>query len=175
MQAAPLDEGSLHRADALQGLFAERPAKRFALALLLQTALFICFVEDGLQVGFGQIADAQRAADGKDIVFPVLPALGQVGCTGCAGQIIQPVGVELGHLCGCADDALVQPGVCLGVCFPLAGAAGLGTVEAAALAVLLHIDLPAGLFFLPDGCAGSFGHKYTLLCLSCGEHRCVVK
>ena len=73
VQAAPLDKGPFHRADALQGLFAEGTVQRFALAFLLQAALLICLVEDGLQVGFGEIANAQRAANRKNIVFPVLP------------------------------------------------------------------------------------------------------
>lgn len=112
-------------------------------------------------MGFGEIANAQRAANRKNIVFPVLPALGQVGSAGRTGQIIQPVGVELGHLGGRADDAFIQPGVCLGVGFPLAGAAGLIATEGFTLAVFLHIDLPTAIFFEPDSRARSFAHDGT--------------
>ena len=85
----------------------------------------------------------------------------QVGSAGRTGQIIQPVGVELGHLGGRADDAFIQPGVCLGVGFPLAGAAGLIATEGFTLAVFLHIDLPTAIFFEPDSRARSFAHDGT--------------
>lgn len=161
VQAAPFDEGPLHRTDALQGLFAERAAQRLALALLLEASLLVRLVEDGLQVGLGKVGDLQPAAYGENVVFPVLLALGKIRRTGGAGQLLQPVGIELGHLGGRADDALVEPGVGLGIRLPLAGAAGFKTIEAAALAVFLYVDLPAAEAFLPDGRACSFAHGFT--------------
>ena len=161
VQAAPLDKGPFHRADALQGLFAEGTAQRLALALLFEAALLVRLIEDGLQVGLGKVGDLQPAADRQDVVFPVFLALGKIRCPGGAGQLLQPAGIEFGHLGGGADDPFVEPGVGLGVRLPLAGAAGFEAVEGPALAVLLNFDLPTPTAFNPDGRACSFTHGFT--------------
>ena len=70
-------------------------------------------------------------------------------------QVFRP---DICHLFAPGLDPFVQPLVCLGVGLPLAGAARLETIEAAALAVFLDIDLPAAIFVRPDRRVGASAH-----------------
>ena len=71
--------------------------------------------------------------------------------------------LEITNLFAPGLDPFVQPLVRLGIGLTLAGAAGLEAVEAAALAVLLDVDLPAAIFVRPDRRVGASAHIQNLL------------
>ena len=131
----------------LQGLFAEARS-----ASQIQHVLQV-LIRQGLQ-----LFPAQVGGDpGAPAAFHRLPvALG--GGELPLGQVFRP---DIRHRFAPGLDPFVQPVVRLGVGLPLAGAAGLEAVEAAALAVLLDIDLPAAIFVRPDRRVGASAHTKT--------------
>ena len=65
---------------------------------------------------------------------------------------------------GCGNSqaifySIIQPSICLCICFALASAPRLRAGEASADTIFLHIDLPAALILHPLCCIGSFAHK----------------
>ena len=135
--------------EVLQGLFAEAGG-----AGQIQDVLQV-LIRQGLQ-----LFPAQVGGDpGAPAAFHRLPvALG--GGELPLGQVFRP---DICHRLAPGLDPLVQPVVRLGVGLPLAGAARLEAVEAAALAVLLDVDLPAAQLFQPDRRVGASAHTKNLL------------
>lgn len=117
----------------------------------------VCLVDDALQVLFGKAGDPLAPDPGQ---HPDLPPAGNVlAVAGRGGFLLDgvPFPVQIFHPGAAGIDALIQPGVCLGVGLPLAGAARLRAVEALAGSVLLHVDTPA--VAVPGSGVGSSSHK----------------
>ena len=130
--------------EVLQGLFAQAGGTG-----QVQDVLQV-LIRQGLQLFPAQIG----GDPGAPAAFHGLPvALG--GGELPLGQVFRP---DICHRLAPGLDPLVQPVVRLGVGLPLAGAARLEAVEAAAFAVLLDVDLPASIFVRPDRRVGASAH-----------------
>ena len=135
--------------EVLQGLFAEAGGTG-----QVQHVLQV-LIRQGLQLFPAQVGgdpDTPAAFHG----LPVALGGGELPL----GQVFRP---DIRHRLAPGLDPFVQPGVRLCIGFPLAGAAGLEAVEAAPLAVLLDIDLPAAIFVRPNRRVGASAHTKNLL------------
>lgn len=152
-KAAHLEKGVDGGSDICQGLF-----RLFHRLAGFRIGLSVSLVENVLQVAFGDGGNLSAAYSWADKRIHMVGFLAVVAGAGGGLDPLQILIQQDGDTGICIDHVIVQPGVGLGVSLPLAGASRLGGIEAAALAVLLDVDLPAGLLFHPDGGAGSFGH-----------------
>lgn len=133
----------------LQGLFAQAGSTG-----QIQHVLEV-LIRQGLQLFLAQVGGNPDTP----AAFHRLPVA--LGCGELPlGQVFRP---DICHPFAPGLDPFVQPLVRLGVGLPLAGAARLEAVEAAALAVLLDIDLPAAIFVRPDRRVGASAHIQNLL------------
>lgn len=135
--------------EVLQGLFAEARS-----ASQIQHVLQV-LIRQGLQLFPAQVG-GDPGAPAAFHRFPVALGGGELPL----GQVFRP---DIRHRLAPGLDPFVQPFVRLGVGLPLAGAARLEAVEAAALAVLLDVDLPAAQLFQPDRRVGASAHTKTSL------------
>lgn len=157
----PFHKADFNRSDSLQ-CFPREVSPALSSGLRFHAAFLVCPIQHILQHSRIQVTDPAVTHHWQDVVLSELLHLLGIACAGGGPHRDQILVPDLQAALGGAANALIQPGICFCICFPLAGTTRLCAGERLAHPVLLHLDLPTVLVRQPLGGIGSSSHKkYT--------------
>lgn len=157
----PFHKADFNRSDSLQ-CFPREVSPALSSGLRFHAAFLVCPIQHILQHSRIQVTDPAVTHHWQDVVLSELLHLLGIACAGGGPHRDQILVPDLQAALGGAANALIQPGICFCICFPLAGTTRLCAGERLAHPVLLHLDLPTVLVRQPLGSIGSSSHKkYT--------------